>query len=77
MDIKFLLKILKKMKNKLENIISNLKVNTYKFNDNVFIAKEQSSSALIMKALIQITFELDNQNIKYSIDSKYNIHIVF
>ncbi|HIP11622.1 MAG TPA: hypothetical protein EYG73_02775 [Arcobacter sp.] len=64
------------MKYKLENITSNLKINTYKFKDNIFIIKDKSSSALVMKSLIQITSILDKQNIDYSIDDKYNIHIL-
>ena len=65
----------KKMINKLSNIISNLKISTYKFVDNKFVV-QKTSSALVMKSLIQITSELENRNINYKIDSEYNICIL-
>ena len=67
--------MIKKMINKLSNIISNLKINTYKFVDNKFVV-QKTSSALVMKSLIQITSELENRNINYKIDSEYNICIL-
>jgi len=66
----------KQMKSKLEEIISNLKINSYQVKDNKFISQKHSSSALVMKALIQITSELDKKNIKYDIDSNYDIDII-
>ena len=64
------------MKNKLEKITSNLKLSTYTFNNNVFIVNKQASSTFVLKCLIEVTSQLDDENIEYSIDAQYNIHIL-
>ena len=61
--------ILKNLKNKLTLI-------SYIQEGLTFYAKKNQSSALIMKNLIEITSELDKNNLHYSIDANYNIFII-
>ena len=60
----------------LEQIKSNLSLGYYELDNFVFYVGKNKSLAMAMKALIQITTKLEEENLDYRIDHEYNIHVI-
>lgn len=60
----------------LEDISITLSLSHYVLDDLVFYVRKNQSSGMAMRALIQITTQLDDRKLDYRIDHEYNIHVL-